>query len=140
QDGEIGTVEIAHLPERESLAATIRFPSVRALPGIVARIRRVFDLAADVAAIGAHLAQDPLLAPLVAARPGLRAPGGWDGFELAVRAVLGQQISVEAGRRLAGQLVRLCGTAVPSEQRSNSALTQTFPSAAQVAAAGLSSL
>ena len=93
----LGTVEIAHLPERQSLAATIRFPGVRALPAIIARVRRVFDLGADVAAIGAHLARDPLLAPLVAARPGLRVPGGWDGFELAVRAVLGQQVSV-AGR------------------------------------------
>ena len=67
-----------------------------ALPAIIARIRRVFDLAADPAAIGAHLGQDPALAPLVAARPGLRAPGAWDGFELAVRAILGQQITVEA--------------------------------------------
>src|SRR3546814_16963436 len=98
QDGRIGTVEIGHLPERDSLAATIRFPCVRALPAIVARIRRVFDLSADVATIGAHLAQDPLLAPLVAERPGLRAPGGWDGFELAVRAVLGPPGPGAAGR------------------------------------------
>src|SRR3546814_9090454 len=79
-DGRIGTVEIGHLPERDSLAATIRFPCVRALPAIVARIRRVFDLSEDVATIGAPLAQDPLLAPPVAERPGLRAPGGWDGW------------------------------------------------------------
>ncbi len=140
QDGQIGTVEIRHVPELCSLSATIRFPSVRTLPGIVERIRRVFDLGADVATIGAHLAQDPLLAPLVAERPGLRAPGGWDGFELAVRAVLGQQVTVEAGRRLAGRLVQLCGTAVPAEQRSRSALTMAFPTAAQVAAADLASL
>ena len=139
-DGRVGTVEITHLPEHESLGATIRFPCVRALPGIVARIRRVFDLGADVATIGAHLAQDPLLAPLVAERPGLRAPGGWDGFELAMRAVLGQQVTVEAARRLAGQLVRLCGTAVPAEQRSHAALMFAFPTAAQVAAADLASL
>lgn len=139
-DGAVGTVEIGHLLGCQSLAATIRFPNVRALPGIVARIRRVFDLGADVATIGTHLAQDPLLAPLVAERPGLRAPGGWDGFELAVRAVLGQQVSVGAGRRLAEQLVRLCGTAVPAEQRSHPALALTFPSAAQVAAADLAAL
>jgi AraC family transcriptional regulator of adaptative response / DNA-3-methyladenine glycosylase II len=70
----------------------------------------------------------------------LRAPGGWDGFELAVRAVLGQQVSVEAARRLAGQLVRLCGTTVPVEQRSHPALALTFPSPAQVASAHLASL
>jgi AraC family transcriptional regulator of adaptative response / DNA-3-methyladenine glycosylase II len=134
-DGAVGTVAIAHVPERQSLAATIRFPSVRALPGIVARIRRVFDLGADVATIGAHLAQDPLLAPLVAERPGLRAPGGWDGFELAVRAILGQQVTVEAGRRLAGRLVRLCGATT-----GDPALPFAFPSAEQVRVADLSPL
>lgn len=135
-----GSVAIAHLPERDSLDVTIRFPSVRALPAIVARIRRVFDLGADVLAIGAHLARDPLLAPLVADRPGLRAPGGWDGFELAVRAVLGQQVTVEAGRRLAGQLVAICGTRIPADQRTDPALTHVFPTAAQLAAADLSPL
>jgi AraC family transcriptional regulator of adaptative response / DNA-3-methyladenine glycosylase II len=136
QDGAVGTVEIRHLPARESLEATIRVPTVEALPAIVARIRRAFDLGADIATIGAHLAQDPVLAPLVAARPGLRAPGGWDGFELAVRAVLGQQVTVVAARQLAGQLVRLCGTRL----RKGAALTHAFPTAAQVAAADLGAL
>ncbi len=140
QDGLIGTVEIGHLPDQASLSATIRFPCVRALPAIVARIRRVFDLGADVAEIGAHLAQDPLLAPLIAERPGLRAPGGWDGFELAVRAVLGQQVTVEAGRRLARQLAAACGARLSAEQGSGAGLNLAFPTAAQVAAASLSSL
>jgi len=137
QDGAVGTVEIAHRPASESIEATIRIPSVAALPAIVARIRRVFDLGADVATIGAHLAQDPLLAPLIAARPGLRAPGAWDGFELAVRAVLGQQVTVEAARRLAGKLVQLCGTKLPVEQRGDAVLTHAFPTAAQLATADL---
>jgi AraC family transcriptional regulator of adaptative response / DNA-3-methyladenine glycosylase II len=138
QDGATGTIEVAHLPERDSLVATIRFPSVRALPAIIARIRRVFDLGADVTTIGAHLAQDPLLAPLIAERPGLRTPGGWDAFELAMRAVLGQQVSVEAGRRLAGQLVRLCGTPIPGPRYSD--LRHAFPTAAQVRTADLTAL
>ncbi|HEX4420614.1 MAG TPA: AlkA N-terminal domain-containing protein [Kofleriaceae bacterium] len=138
-DGELGTIEIVHLPERDSLAATIRFPSVRALPAIIARVRRVFDLGADVAGIGAHLAKDRMLAPLIARRPGLRVPGGWDGFELAVRAVLGQQVTVEAARRLAGQLVRLCGGALPAG-RGVPGVAQVFPTAARVAAADLSPL
>ena len=87
------------------LKATVRLPNLRSLPAIIARVRRVFDLAADPLAIGAHLGQDPVLAPLVAARPGLRVPGAWDGFELAVRAILGQQITVSAATRLAGKLV-----------------------------------
>ncbi|HEY7687776.1 MAG TPA: AlkA N-terminal domain-containing protein [Dongiaceae bacterium] len=140
QDGEAGTVEVAHLPERDSVNVTIRFPNVRALPAIVARVRRVFDLGADVATIGEHLAQDPLLAPLIAERPGLRAPGGWDGFELAVRAILGQQVTVQAARQLAGRLVRLCGASLSARHRSHPALNRAFPTAAQVAASDLTSL
>jgi AraC family transcriptional regulator of adaptative response / DNA-3-methyladenine glycosylase II len=127
QDGQTGTVEIVHLPHARSLAATIRFPSVRALPRIVARIRRVFDLGADVATIDGHLARDPLLAPLVAERPGLRAPGGWDGFELAARALL--------DRVLGARLARACGARVPAAQGGNAALTHAFPDATQVAGA-----
>lgn len=136
-DGEMGTVEIAHLQEEQSLAATVRFPSVRSLAAIVAQIRRAFDLGADVATIGAHLARDPCLARLIAERPGLRAPGAWDGFEIAVRAVLGQQVSVEAGRRLAGQLVQACGARLPPDHGAGSDLTLTFPTPAQVAAGDL---
>jgi len=128
-DGALGTIEVRDLPERQSLVATIRFPNVTALPAIVAGVRRVFDLAADVATIGAHLAQDPLLAPLVAERPGLRAPGGWSGFERAVCTLL--------GRRLASQLVGLCAITVPVEQRIDPALTLGFPTPDQVIAADL---
>jgi AraC family transcriptional regulator of adaptative response / DNA-3-methyladenine glycosylase II len=98
----------------------------------VAQVRRVFDLNADVAVIGEHLANDPLLAPLVAKWPGLRAPGAWDNFELAVRAVLGQQITVSAARRLAGKLVTLCGATT-----AHGDLTHRFPDPAMVAAARL---
>jgi AraC family transcriptional regulator of adaptative response / DNA-3-methyladenine glycosylase II len=140
EDGETGTIEVVHLPAIACVAATIRVTGVRALPAIVARTRRVFDLGADLTAIGAHLARDPLLAPLVTERPGLRAPGGWDGFELAVRAVLGQQVSVEAGRQLARRLTRLCGTPLGAAHGVDRALTLVFPGPAQVAAAHLGSL
>jgi AraC family transcriptional regulator, regulatory protein of adaptative response / DNA-3-methyladenine glycosylase II len=74
-----GGVEVRLHPAHASvLSATIRFPDVAALPQIVRRIRRVFDLSADPLVIGAQLSEDPLLAPLVRARPGLRVPGGWD--------------------------------------------------------------
>jgi AraC family transcriptional regulator of adaptative response / DNA-3-methyladenine glycosylase II len=113
--GRAGTVEVKHLPDSQSLAVTIQFPNVQCLPEIVTRVRRLFDLGADIETIDAHLALDPLLAPLVTRRPGLRAPGGWDGFELAVRAVLGQQITVVAARRLAGQLVALHGDSISAK-------------------------
>jgi AraC family transcriptional regulator, regulatory protein of adaptative response / DNA-3-methyladenine glycosylase II len=134
-NGRIGSVEVSHSPRHQSLCITIRFPAVRALPAIVSRVRRLFDLGADIETIDGHLARDPLLAPLVAERPGLRAPGGWDGFELAVRAILGQQISVAAARRLAERLVVGHGKPVPVSYASHPALTHVFPTAASLARA-----
>jgi AraC family transcriptional regulator of adaptative response / DNA-3-methyladenine glycosylase II len=132
--GAIGSVAVAHLPERQSLAVTIHFPNVRALPAIVNRVRRLFDVGADIETIDQHLSNDPQLAPWVARRPGLRAPGGWDGFELAVRAVLGQQVSVAAARRLAGQLAALHGKRLPEGAGFAAGLTHAFPSAEGLAA------
>jgi AraC family transcriptional regulator of adaptative response / DNA-3-methyladenine glycosylase II len=136
-EGRLGTVEVRHEPARSNLAVTVRFPCVRALPAILARVRRVFDVGADIERIGAHLSRDPFLAKLVAQRPGLRAPGGWDGFELAVRAVLGQQVTVVAARKLAGQLVALCGEA---QADGAAPLSRTFPSPERVCAADLGPL
>src|SRR5262249_30317693 len=101
-----------------------------AFPTIVARVRRLFDLGADIETIDAHLSLDPQLAPFVAQRPGLRAPGGWDGFELAVRAILGQQVSVAAARKLAEQLVARHGRRVSREFAADPRLTHVFPEAA----------
>jgi len=134
-DGTIGSIEVSHLPRHQSLSVTILFPDVRALYTIVGRVRRLFDLGADIVTIDDHLARDPLLAPLVAERPGLRAPGGWDGFELAVRAILGQQITVTAARRLAAQLVSLHGRRVPPAYKIHPALTHVFPTAKHLAMA-----
>jgi AraC family transcriptional regulator of adaptative response / DNA-3-methyladenine glycosylase II len=127
--GYVGRVEVAHLPQWQSLGVTIRFPKVQFLPAIVTRVRRLFDVGADIETIDVHLSRDPLLAPLVARRPGLRAPGAWDGFELAVRAVLGQQISVAAARRLAGELVVLYGKPVSKGDINHPSLSHVFPTA-----------
>src|SRR5258708_4581368 len=134
-EGAMGSIEVTHLPERQSLAVSIRFPDVRLLPVIVARVRRLFDLGADIESIGRHLSGDPALARLVAQRPGLRAPGGWDGFEIAVRAVLGQQITVAAARRLAGELVSLPGRAVPKAFLIHPDVSRVFPTAKRLASA-----
>jgi AraC family transcriptional regulator of adaptative response / DNA-3-methyladenine glycosylase II len=124
--GEVGVVSIS--PGAGAfLVAEVRFPHVQALPAVIARIRRVFDLTADPALIGTHLSQDPALAPLVAARPGLRAPGAWDGFELAVRAILGQQVTVSAARGLAGKLVQAFGARVDDPAAAKLGLTHAFP-------------
>jgi AraC family transcriptional regulator of adaptative response / DNA-3-methyladenine glycosylase II len=122
-DGTQGIVRVEPT-SGAALRANIRFARLSALPKIIARLRRVFDLAADTDAITAHLAQDPTLAPLVRARPGLRVPGAWDGFELAVRAVLGQQITVVGAVRLAQRLVQAHGVAL---RESHGSITHAFP-------------
>ena len=76
---------------------------------VVARVRRLFDVDARPDVVARHLGADPLLGPLVARRPGLRLPGAFDGFELATRAVLGQQVSVAGARTLAGRLAERFG-------------------------------
>lgn len=131
--GVAGSIAVSHLPEHQSLNVRILVPNVRMLPAVVVRVRRLFDLGADIETIDTHLAGDSMLAGLVARRPGLRAPGGWEGFELAIRAVLGQQISVAAARGYAGQLVENHGTAVPKGFRIHPRLTHAFPSLQRLA-------
>jgi AraC family transcriptional regulator of adaptative response / DNA-3-methyladenine glycosylase II len=123
-----------------ALEAEIRIPRLQALPGLIARVRRLFDLAADPAMIGEHLAQDPRLAPLVAARPGLRAPGAWDGFELAVRAILGQQVTVAAARGLAGRLTAAHGERIDDPAAAAFGLTHLFPSPERLAGRDIAAL
>jgi AraC family transcriptional regulator, regulatory protein of adaptative response / DNA-3-methyladenine glycosylase II len=79
------------------------------LSELLPRVRRVFDLDADPRVIDAHLADDPVTGEVVAAHPGLRVPGAWDGFETAVRAVLGQQVSVDRANVLAQRLLQRYG-------------------------------
>ena len=134
-----GTISVAPAAKNR-VDIRVRFPDMAALPQIIARVRRVFDLAADPDTIGAHLALDPVLAPLVAARPGLRVPGAWDGFELAMRAIFGQQITVPAATRLLGKLVQEFGDPLAPAMREVEGLSHLFPSAARVAKANLATL
>lgn len=136
-DGASGTLFVEP-GDGPFMRVTVRFPRLASLPAIIARVRRVFDLAADPSVIGAHLSEDQVLAPLVAARPGLRVPGAWEGFELAVRAILGQQITVVAARGLAARLVAALGTPVTDARANAAGLTHVFPDAHRVAQADLS--
>jgi AraC family transcriptional regulator of adaptative response / DNA-3-methyladenine glycosylase II len=111
----------------------IDFPEPRWLFEITNRARRMFDLAADPREIASHLSFDPLLSTRVKAIPGLRVPGCWDGFEIAVRAILGQQVSVTAASTLAGRLVRKFGT----QMSETPPLTHLFPSAKDLADADI---
>jgi AraC family transcriptional regulator of adaptative response / DNA-3-methyladenine glycosylase II len=135
-DGVQGRISVRPAPGN-ALRANIHIARLATLPNIIARLRRQFDLAADPLSIAAHLGADPVLAPLLKQRPGLRVPGAWDGFELAIRAVLGQQITVAAAIRLAGRLVATYGEPLSEPDRS---LTHVFPTPQALVTADLVSL
>jgi AraC family transcriptional regulator of adaptative response / DNA-3-methyladenine glycosylase II len=139
-DGKPGSVHIAHVPKTRALAVTLRVPSVRSVSWMVTRLRRLFDLTADTSTIESHLSRDPVLRRLVEKRPGLRVPGGWDGYELAVRAVLGQQVTVVAARASLGRLCELHGTQVSVGVTGDPELRLTFPEPRVVARADLRGL
>jgi len=122
-DRSDGYFEVSLDENRQALSVHIQFADSRALFLIIERIRRMFDLNADWAAIVPSLRADPVLAKRVEARPGLRVPGCWNGFELATRAILGQQISVKGATLLAGQIVRKFGRRLSA----TGSLTHLFP-------------
>ncbi|MFC4159091.1 AlkA N-terminal domain-containing protein [Chitinimonas lacunae] len=122
----------------DALQVTIRSAARPPLLQLLARVRAQFDLAADPQRIASQLGRHALLAPLIQARPGLRLPGSWDGFELAVRAVLNQQITTAGAIRIAGKLVQQFGT--PVAEPLAPGLTHLFPTATRLAEAELSAL
>ncbi len=105
---------------------------------LVERIRRIFDLGADPSAIAAQLSNDDSIGDSVASAPGLRVPGAWDGFEVGVRAILGQQVSVAAATTLSGRLATKYGTRIDIED--DCGLTHVFPSPERLANARLASI
>ena len=125
-------LSVSQLPERNALR--LRLCSVKPvqIPELLRRVRRVFDVDADPAAIGDLLAADPPLALLLAARPGLRLPGVFDGFEGALRAILGQQVSVAAARTFALRLIEQTRRQFPG--------SMGLPTPAQLAALDCSGL
>ena len=127
-DGRI--VELTPVPEAGHVVARVQVSDVGHVADLVARCRRLLDLDADPVAVDEVLGADPLLAPAVRRQPGMRVPGTVDGFELAVRAVLGQQVSVAAARTFAGRLVQECGKPLDAPRGS---LTHAFPAAETVA-------
>lgn len=128
-DGKHGVIEVCRAAQGSALNLEVRFPDSRALLFIVERVRRMFDLGADPNAIAAQLSGDPLLRDLLTEHPGIRMPGAWDGFELAVRAILGQQISVPAATTIAGRLASMYG----SSSIERGILNRLFPTPMQLA-------
>jgi AraC family transcriptional regulator of adaptative response / DNA-3-methyladenine glycosylase II len=125
-------LEVSPSTEGAWLDLRLHGPVSRELFSITERVRALFDVAVDPRAVGEHLARDPVLADLLRSRPGLRVPGAWDGFELAVRAVLGQQVSVAGATTLAGRLARAFGEPLAEGALAAAyagALTHLFPTA-----------
>lgn len=109
------------------------------LLAVVNRLRRMFDLDADPHAIAAALRDDPRLRPLLKRRPGLRLPSAWDGFEIAVRAVIGQQVSVAAARTVTARLAQRYGDPLP-ETFAAHGFGHLFPTAEALAEADLAGI
>ena len=122
-NGFNGYVEVSLEENNDALAVRIHFGDPRSLFFIVERIRRIFDLNADWQMIAARLGGDPALRERLEADPGLRVPGCWNGFELAIRAILGQQVTVKGATTLAGRIVKAFGR----DFHSASGLTHLFP-------------
>ena len=136
--GAPGWLEARHCPEHCRIDVAVWLPRGLKRPSdALDRIERIFDVSADPAEIAAHFATDPLLGPRTRDLPGLRVPGAWDLFELGLRAILGQQVTVKGASTLAGRLVSLCGRAIAID---GAGLSHLFPRAADVAAADLSAL
>lgn len=140
-DGASGAVDVGLAEDGAHLEARIWISRVATLATVVGRIRRVFDVDAEIGAIGAHLSRDARLAAAIAARPGLRVPGAWSAFELAVRAILGQQVSVAGARTLAARVVERCGEPVdlPAAARAGD-LSRSFPGPERLAQADLANI
>jgi AraC family transcriptional regulator of adaptative response / DNA-3-methyladenine glycosylase II len=121
-----GWIRVTHLPAKNQLELSVAPTLATVLMPLLARMRAQFDLDANPAVIEAHLRQDPLLEAHIESMPGLRVPGAFDTFELAVRAVLGQQVSVAGATTLSGRLIARFGESIETPFAN---LTHHFPRA-----------
>ena len=131
-----GYFEISLDEANHTLVARVQFGDPRSLFFITERIRFMFDLNADWTAIAKTLKADHVMAAQIEAAPGLRVPGCWNGFELAVRAILGQQVSVKGATTLAGRLAKNFG----QQFIGAAGLTHIFPQPQSLADANLASI
>ncbi len=131
-----GCFEAALDEARHALSVRVQFGDAQSLFFIIERIRMMFDLNADWTAIVNSLRSDSVLAAPVRTNPGLRVPGCWNGFELTVRAILGQQITVRGATALAGRLVKAFGRQISFP----GGLTHLFPAPEALVEANLASI
>jgi AraC family transcriptional regulator of adaptative response / DNA-3-methyladenine glycosylase II len=122
--GLVGVIDVSLDENDQALIVRIDLPGIQKLIAVIERVRRIFDLDADPVCIERYLSRDPRLRLLVRHTPGLRIPGAWDSYELAVRAILGEQFVSARARALTATVVRIFGRPV---QTSIPALTHLFP-------------
>ncbi len=134
RDGGAVLIGLTPDPDGPYVTLEVSLAEPTEFAGVVQAARRLLDLDADPVTIDGWLARDPALRRSVRTLPGLRLPGAVDGFELAVRAILGQQISVRGARTMAGRLVTQAGTSLGPQERAGG-ITHLFPTAEQVATA-----
>lgn len=132
-----GWMRVRHAPDKRALLVEITHSLTPVLSAVLGRLRHVFDLTAHPEVIAAKLGETELLADVVARNPGLRVPGAFDGFELAVRAILGQQITVKGATTLAGRFVAAMGEPLGTP---HVGLTHLSPSPERVAGADVDEL
>ncbi len=138
-----GVVAIDDDPRRGCLRLRVDGVATADLFLLVQKVREMFDLDAPVREIRRVLIRDPQLKSRLGRRGIVRVPGSWGGFELAIRAVLGQQVSVKAATTLSGRLVAVCGTPLEpglAERSARYGLTHLFPAPATLASASLAGL
>jgi len=136
--GDVGTLAVSRHPQDNVLVAVLEGKVSRHADELMAPLSRMFGLDADPKPIRRHLAADPWLAPLLKAAPGLRLPGAWSAFELIVRTIVGQQVSVKAATTIVGRLVERAGERI--EHHAHEATSWRFPTPHALATADLSTI
>src|SRR5688572_6540986 len=131
--GFIGTISVAPMAGADALMVDVAIPDRALVPEVAERVARMFDVDSDTNAIAEYLSRDRLLKRACARHSGIRLPGAWDPFELAVRAILGQQISVRAATTIAGRIAAQWGEPIDGP----AGLERLFPSPATLADAPL---
>ncbi|MGA7777915.1 MAG: AlkA N-terminal domain-containing protein [Paraburkholderia sp.] len=136
--GDSGTLTVRPHPRKRCIVATIEGSASQHADALAAPIARMFDLHADPKTIAAHFSTDLWLAPLIEAAPGLRVPGAWSAFELVVRAIVGQQVSVKAATTIIGRVVQRAGQRIEDHPHERTAWR--FPTPAALAAADMTQI
>jgi AraC family transcriptional regulator of adaptative response / DNA-3-methyladenine glycosylase II len=132
-----GWIKVTHVPEKRALMVEFTHSLTPVLPALLGRLRNLFDLSARPDVIAAHLMKDKRIKKSVGKNPGLRVPGAFDGFEMAIRAILGQQVTVKAATTIACRFADAFGDRIETPFAE---LTRLSPSAQDVAKANVDAI